>query len=111
MLNHKLKIVFLGSDLSPISLGCLKSLAAGNRYDILIGIDQHDKPAWPLLKMTWRRHGLRGMVRRIVKLIVKRTKIRMRSVGADCQDGRCLREVAELQGMETFKFDVIATTT
>ncbi len=103
MSNHKPRIVFLGSNLNPISLGCLKAIAAGSRYDFLVGIDQQGKSAWHLLKMNWRRHGLMRMVRRVMKLIGARAKIFLWPVGPNFQDGRCLREVAQLQGMETFK--------
>jgi folate-dependent phosphoribosylglycinamide formyltransferase PurN len=103
MSENKHKIVFLGSDLSPKSLGCLKELASGNRYDFLVGIDQRNKSAWQIVKMTWRHHGFRGVVIRIMKLIVARSKLCLRPVGPNVQDWRSLREVAKLNGMETFK--------
>ena len=78
-------------------------LAAGNRYVLLVGIDQDDKSAWQVVKTSWRRYGLQGVVHRIMKRIVARAKICLRPAGGHFQDGRCLREVAKLEGMETFK--------
>ncbi len=98
----KPKIVFLGSDFSPISLGCLKALAMAGRYELLVGIERYDKSRWQLVNTTWRRHGLRGVLSRIVRLSIASAQVRLQSVN-DVKDGRCLSEVAKLAGMGIFR--------
>jgi methionyl-tRNA formyltransferase len=100
--NTKPKIVFLGSDLNPISVGSLKVLSAGDRYDILVGVDQHDESAWQLINLTWRRHGLQGVFSRIAMLLVARFQRVVRRVTGSRMGGS-LSEVASLGQMETFR--------
>ena len=102
MIENKPRIVFLGSNLSPISLACLKSLAAVDQYELLVGIDHSHLTVWQVFKLTRQRHGWRGLASRIRKLIIVKTGMCLRSA-AHFLVGRSLREVALLKGLQSFR--------
>lgn len=62
----KPRILFFGSNLNPISIGCLQQLASRDRYEITVGIHSGaDENAIQTLAAAWKRHGLLGVFRRI----------------------------------------------
>ena len=96
------RIVFLGSDLNPISVKCLESLAAAAKYEILVGLDGGlGGGVFSVLKGVWKRHGVLGVQRRL--LAKCRASLRLRrsvhNSGGDCLS---LREVMRIHQLDGF---------
>jgi len=98
----KPRILFLGSNLNPISIGCLQQLAIRDRYEITVGIHSGgDGNAIQTLAMAWKRHGLLGVLRRIS--LKYRAAVRLKNTTAqNDQHHLSLTEVIRLHQLEGF---------
>ena len=95
----KAKIVFLGSDLNPISVGCLQALIATERYDLHVGIDSSQSSALETLRLAHSRFGVAGVLQRAGRLCRARIS---RLIRPNVEAHR-LREMADLAGINYTK--------
>ena len=86
------RIIFLGTDLNPLSVHSLSALVAVGKYDVLVGVDG-GQGGLAVYRQIARRHGLRGLLRRLWRKARAALAVRLRAWGLRKGGARSLREL------------------
>lgn len=98
-----MRILFLGNDFNPFSVGCLSGLASAGKGDLLVGI--HSPAGGGLLdtvRRSYAQFGAGFVARRARDLTLARLGLWLRAHGRTPRRVRSLREACLLYGIDSF---------
>lgn len=106
----KARVVFLGANVNPISIGCLDALIREDRYEILVGIDRLAGGALAAFRKAWKRNGPAGALRRVRQNLLATIHDKLKFSRRRSVTARSLDELARSAGIASFPCRSINTT-